>query len=209
LSKKTIYGLENEMGRPPIGEERRDEILAAFERCVVRKGIAKTTLADVAEEAGQPRPLVRHFIGNRADMVSALIDRLLERGESQLTRSPAGRDTQHTVELLIEAAFADPTTNILIMELWHLALRDDLLRKRLAAIYEGLILEVAALEGSAGEKAGEGREHAFAAVSMAFGAAFFRHLGVHPGNHETVRSALAHILTDDGTTSKKSRRLAK
>jgi len=40
------------MARPRIGEERREQILKAFETCVVRKGLAKTTLADVADEAG-------------------------------------------------------------------------------------------------------------------------------------------------------------
>lgn len=192
------------MGRPPVGEERREEILAAFERCIVKKGFAKTTLADVAEEAGQPRPLVRHFIGNRADMVSALVDRLLERAEAQLSRSPAGSNAQHTADLILEAAFANPTTNALIMELWYLALRDEPLRKRLAALYEGLILEVAAL-GGADEKAGMGREHAFAVVSMAFGAAFFQHLGVLPANIEAVRSVAANILAGGGRNTNNSK----
>lgn len=200
----TIYSWEASLGRPPVGEERREEILAAFERCVVRKGFAETTLVDVADEAGQPRPLVRHFIGNRADMVGALIDRLLERGESQLSRLPAGRDRQQTIDLLLEAAFADATTNILIMELWHLALRDIPLRRRLAAIYERLILEVAAVSGGAGEPPGANNAQAFAAVSMAFGAAFFRHLGVHPPDDQTVRRAAAQILAGDGALTRKT-----
>ena len=31
-----------------MGEERREQILAAFENCVVRNGIEKTTLEDIA-----------------------------------------------------------------------------------------------------------------------------------------------------------------
>ena len=85
------------MARPRIGAERREEILVAFEACVARKGLAKTTLVDVAEQAGQPRPLVRYFIGNRDAMVTALIDRLLERGEAQFRRLPIGSTAERVI----------------------------------------------------------------------------------------------------------------
>jgi AcrR family transcriptional regulator len=173
------------MARPKVGEDRRAQILAAFEACVVRKGLAQTTLVEVAEEAGQPRSLVRYFIGNRADMVSALIDRLLERGEAQFRQVPKGA----TADQLLDTIFADETTNIIVMELWHVALRDAALRARLAAVYERVILEVAALS-----EADSSRNRAFAAVSVAFGAAFFRHLGLAPTNAESIRSASQQML---------------
>jgi AcrR family transcriptional regulator len=188
------------MARPTVAEERREEILAAFERCIVRKGFAETTLADVAEEAGQPRPLVRHFIGNRGDMVSALIERLLERGEAQLKRAAPGEDAEEALDLLLGAVFADAATNIVIMELWHLALRDVHLRKRLSAIYERLVLEVAALGAGASGQA-IGRDRAFAAVSTAFGTAFFRHLGVEPPAPGAVRGAVRQLLSANSPLS--------
>lgn len=173
------------MGRRKIGEERRTEILAAFETCVVRKGLAKTTLADVADEAGQPRSLVRYFIGNRDDMVDALIDRVLERGEAQF------RELQKdgTAEQLLAMVFSDETTNIVMMELWHTALRDAALRARLAAIYQRIILEVDGLN-----KGGSDRDSAYAAVSVAFGSAFFRHLGLGPIRAGNVREASHRLL---------------
>ena len=57
------------MARPERGEERREQILNAFEVCVGKKGLEGTTLSDVAREAGLPRPLLRHFMGNREEMV--------------------------------------------------------------------------------------------------------------------------------------------
>ena len=179
------------MARPKIGDDRRAEILAAFEACVVRKGLAKTTLVDVAEAAGQPRSLVRYFIGNRADMVTALVDRLLERGEAQFRQWPKGSTADHVLDTI----FADQTTNIVIMELWHLALRDGVLRARLAAIYERVIFEVAVLTDGK-----SGRDQAFAAVSIAFGAAFFRHLGLAPTNPESIRIASRQMLVADQFT---------
>ncbi len=178
------------MARPRVGEERREEILAAFEACVVRKGFAKTTLVDVAEEAGQPRPLVRYFIGNRADMVSALIDRMLERGETDFRQLAARGSAGEALDMVLDRIFADETTNVVIMELWHLALRDPALRERLGAIYSKVILEVTALLDDAAEP-----DAAFAAVSLAFGAAFFRHLGLAPQHAGSVRAA-AHRLVD-------------
>jgi len=183
------------MARPRIGDERRQEILSAFEACVVRKGFAKTTLTDVAEQAGQPRSLVRYFIGNRADMVNALIERLLEKGEAQFRQLPRDGETRDTLNQLLNAIFADDTSNIVIMELWHLALRDETLRKRLAAIYQRVMLEVAALVGEDASS-----DNAHAAVSLAFGSAFFGHLGLAPNSPDNIRMLSHRILTLDAPT---------
>lgn len=180
------------MARPRIGTERREEILAAFEACVVRKGLAKTTLADVAEQAGQPRPLVRYFIGNRDTMVTALIDRLLERGEAHFRQLPKGGDAEQAIDVVLERIFADVTTNIVIMELWHVSLRDAALRARLAAIYDRVIFEIAAMiDGPVPH------DRAFAAVALVFGAAFFRHLGLRAPNPANVRAASHRLLRCD------------
>lgn len=180
------------MARPRIGVERREEILEAFEACVVRKGLAKTTLVDVAEEAGQPRPLVRYFIGNRDAMVTALIDRLLERGEGQFRQLPKGGTAQQAIDVVLYRIFADEITNIVIMELWHLSLRDAALRERLAAIYERVIFEIAALIDGP-----EPRDRAFSSVALAFGATFFRLLGLGPVHAGYVRTASHSLLNND------------
>ena len=64
------------MPRPDLRAERSGQILDAFARCVARKGLDATSLADVAREAGLRRPLVRHHIGNRDDLIRAFVDRL-------------------------------------------------------------------------------------------------------------------------------------
>ena len=156
------------MASPRVGTESSEQILAAFEACVIRNGFAKTTLADVAAETGQQWTLVRYFVGNREDMIGALIDRLLDRAEAQLQAIPECDSIERALTLHFDHVFDDPTTNALIMELWHLAPRDAGLRRRLAGIDEILFLEVAALTAVEREP-----DRAFAAVSLAFGAAFF------------------------------------
>jgi AcrR family transcriptional regulator len=63
------------MGRKSLAEERRAEILAAFERCIVRYGI-DVSLERIAEEAGVQRSLIRHYLGNREEVVEQLIERI-------------------------------------------------------------------------------------------------------------------------------------
>ena len=188
------------MPRPCLGEERRSEILAAFEACIIRKGFDRTSLADVAEASGQPRSLVRHHIGNRQEMVAALIDRLLLRSQKRIDRlQPTGGVDQMTA-LLMETVFDDPTTNVVIMELWHVGLRDDEVRNRLADVYRGLVDKVAAMIASSSTEP-KIDERAFDAVCLAFGAGFFRYLGFHPPSGPSLLATQRALLAGIGASN--------
>lgn len=65
------------MGRPSKKEQRTEEILDAFYRCVARYGLEGSTLEYIANEAGLKRSLVRHYVGNRDSLVDQLVDRVL------------------------------------------------------------------------------------------------------------------------------------
>ncbi len=65
------------MPRPSLKEARTIELLDAFERCVARFGLDGSTLEKISEEAGVGRPLLRHYLGNREQMVSALLNHVL------------------------------------------------------------------------------------------------------------------------------------
>ncbi len=72
------------MGRPDQSKERIDQILDAFEVCVVRHGLERTTLQMVAEEASVARALIRHYLGNRDSVLIALVKRTIESYHAQL-----------------------------------------------------------------------------------------------------------------------------
>ena len=130
------------MVRARIGDERREQILSAFEACVIREGLAKTTLQKVADEAGLPRSLVRYFIGNRGDMVPLLIDRMIERADSDMSGLKPKYGTVSTadmVDFMFDFAFANETSNAIIGELWNLADRDEEIRQRLARLYQRIL----------------------------------------------------------------------
>ena len=59
-------------------ENVTEEMLDAFMRCVARYGLDGSTLERISEEAGVGRPLLRHYLGNRANMVELLIAHVMQ-----------------------------------------------------------------------------------------------------------------------------------
>jgi len=57
------------MARPTVAAERRDQIIEATLQTVVQHGIAGTSLDRIAEAAGMSRGHVRHFVGNREQLL--------------------------------------------------------------------------------------------------------------------------------------------
>ncbi len=106
--------------RPAAGQDRKDRILDAAERCFVRTGFHRATMQDVAAECGMsPGNLYRYFAA-KDDIVSGLAERDRERfmrDMEQLKSAPDPRATfiemgrRHLVEEPREKA-------ILMMELW-------------------------------------------------------------------------------------------
>ena len=95
------------MARPEVKEERREQILSAFEVCVAKYGVEGATLARTAEEAGLARPLVRHNVGNRDDLVDALVDRFLKNSRSAMDGLLEALPSQHRAKTAVEWLF-DP-----------------------------------------------------------------------------------------------------
>lgn len=90
------------MGRPDLTETRRAEILDAFERCVARYGLDGSSLELVAEEAGMKRSVVRHYVGNREDMIVALAERVTATWRKYLRQFVDSLGGEQRVEPLLE-----------------------------------------------------------------------------------------------------------
>ena len=54
------------MGRKSIAPQRQNEILDAFERCVMKYGFTGSSTHRISEEAGMKQPMVAHYFGNSA-----------------------------------------------------------------------------------------------------------------------------------------------
>ncbi len=95
------------MARPTIRQERREQILDAFETCVARYGVEGATLTKTADMAGLARPLVRHNIGNRDELLAALVDRYLQNSHDKMAALFEALPTENAAEVMIEWLF-DP-----------------------------------------------------------------------------------------------------
>ena len=108
------------MGRPDLTETRTAEILDAFERCVGRFGLEGSSLELIAEEAGMKRSILRHYVGNRDELVLALTNRVVNKYQRQLddfasSISPEGRIDQ-LIQFMLPHRSKATTESIVVIE---------------------------------------------------------------------------------------------
>lgn len=72
------------MARQSKSEERREQILDAFERVVSRDGYAGASQRKIAREAGINQPMLHHYFSGGEAMLDALLERVVERYTSAL-----------------------------------------------------------------------------------------------------------------------------
>lgn len=121
-------------GRKSIAKERRAQILDAFHRCAVRKGLEKASLREVAEEAGLPVSNLHHFFKNRDEMISELVKRIVEgiidnlRIEIQDLEDPGAR-FEKTIDYLFSPKTIQLQDGSLFYDFWSLAHRSETVRR--------------------------------------------------------------------------------
>lgn len=116
------------MGRPSIREERREQIILAYEACVARFGVEGSSLEKIAEEAGLARPLIRYNVGNRSDLLAALVERFLSKSDSSLQQLrvalPNANRTAALIENLFDTKYSDARL-VLVAEALIAASQED------------------------------------------------------------------------------------
>lgn len=94
--------------RPSLAPQRRGQIASAFIALVAERGLERTTLDDVAEAAGVQRTALRHFVGNREELIVAAVEELARR--YQLSSANLGVGEASTADELITLLFSDDLT---------------------------------------------------------------------------------------------------
>ena len=195
------------MGRPSLGAERREQILDAFERCLVARGLEATTLEAVAAEAGVQRAAIRHFVGNRDELIAASVDHLTEkyrRSYAEELRSfhPAGDRLSAILDYLFLGGFVSKLSR----EGWatgalraaaasDAAARQSL--RRMYGVFEREILAelTAAYPCAEPERA---RGVAYAIMCLAEESAFMRELGFPAKRARAARDAASLLVESLG-----------
>ena len=125
------------MPRRDLTNERTDQILDAFERCILRYGLESSSLEKVADEAGMKRPIIRHYVGNRKDLIVALTERFIENYRVQTNRLLTALGDTNRVGKLLKLLFSSSDqstaeTVLLYENLILLASREEAIRERLS-----------------------------------------------------------------------------
>ncbi len=115
-----LMNRENGMARPSMATQRREEILDALEACILDKGIQATSLENIAETANMKRTILRHYIGNRDDIICALSERWTLRYTQQwqevLNWLPKTNRAQALVDSLFSTRTKEMVNNTVIGE---------------------------------------------------------------------------------------------
>jgi AcrR family transcriptional regulator len=93
------------MPRPSLADVRTEELLDAFARCVARFGLDGSTLERISEEAGVGRPLLRHYLGNRDQMVRLLFDHVMMKFSIETDQFFDTLPQRNRLRTLIDALF--------------------------------------------------------------------------------------------------------
>jgi AcrR family transcriptional regulator len=145
------------------GDKRRKRIFQALHDCIIEKGYAKTTLADVARTAEMtPSHLLYYFSGKDAileDFFENVAQRIIERMEGFRTETPERR-----IDLLVDLFFAGKGITIseigFMLECFGVAVHDTQLHTEKTALdrycksyLEELFLELSRDESQARDAA--------------------------------------------------------
>ncbi|TDF35009.1 TetR/AcrR family transcriptional regulator [Alteromonadaceae bacterium M269] len=95
------------MPRPSLAAKRKEEILDAFELCILEDSLETTSLEKLAEKADMKRSILRHYIGNRDDIIIALSERYLGYYDEQWKQTLSWLPDTNRIPVLIEILFGE------------------------------------------------------------------------------------------------------
>jgi AcrR family transcriptional regulator len=193
------------MGRKSLATERREAILDAFERCIVKYGLEGSSLEQIADEAGMKRSIIRHYIGNRDELVDQLVERAVANYQAQILDSFAHVTGPALVEKVLEVLFAVQATynaqdKLVVDVLMTAKERYPRAKQLLAAMFNDLIAtfaaDLAAVYPTAEPAACQRVSYAIFCLAMSHES--FLWLGVAPTYHSAARQTAEQLLATLG-----------
>ncbi|WP_394160131.1 TetR/AcrR family transcriptional regulator [Galactobacter valiniphilus] len=126
------------MVRPSVADERRTQILEATLKTIAEHGLAKSSLDRIADTAGMSRGHIRHFVGNRDDLLVDTARYLYLDGGDELSVMPRDASTlDDAMEYLFGGPFTKTTDeDVVILGLVELSRTNERIASVLAESYE-------------------------------------------------------------------------
>jgi AcrR family transcriptional regulator len=189
------------MGRPSLAAQRREQILDAVTQCIGEFGIEATTLERVAEASGFSRGHIRHYLGNRDDLLTHFQQRLstryVERMREICDTTEPGRKGAALVRFLFGKEWGPGQDSAAINALLWAAGHDETVRSGLRATY--LAMERTVAKGLRLDfpdvPAAECASTAYALLCLAFGHSSLLELS-YPAARQRTAAAVAQQLLD-------------
>lgn len=127
------------MARPSVADERTRQIVDATIRTIGAHGITGATMDRIAAEAGMSRGHVRHFVGNRDDLLREAARRFYFDGTDETSLLPAGTATvADATDYLFGAEFTAPgSDNVVVFGFIEASRADPAIAELLATAYRG------------------------------------------------------------------------
>ena len=189
----------SKVGRPSNKEERSEQIMQALVRCVARFGIEGATLSSVAQEARLSRPLIRHHLGNRDEMITHLQHFVLTRFDQGIDALMAALDGQAEPSALVDVLFNDHSHNSPSMTLAFAALTaharaDDGLKEDCRNIILRMEAEIATFLTPHMPGSDAARDCAHGIIAIYFNVTAFEALDMPQDWTNRARNLAAHLL---------------
>lgn len=191
------------MGRKSLAPQRREQIIAAFTRCVLKYGLDGSSLERIAEEAGLKRSIIHHYIGNREEVVKALVDTITDVFVEEITANLENLPVQSLPLSLLDILFPYSSYEFYEVKVYDLLMdkllaasdRESYIKGLIATAFATLNEQIAATLARAYPKAPAERcEHVAYTVScLGEGYLRFLYLGIKSEKHN---AALRHFASE-------------
>jgi len=133
---RSTLSFENPLSSLP---ETARNLLVAAKEIVADEGFEALTLNTVSERAGENKAMISYYFDNKAGLIAAVVDSVVHdeyvASLERMKAAPPGERTRRLVEEMrhMDAAAADFQV---FFELLPHVLRDEMLRRRLALLYQ-------------------------------------------------------------------------
>jgi AcrR family transcriptional regulator len=193
------------MGRKNLSVVRRNQILDAFELCIIESGLFGTTLTTVAEKAKINRGQIHQYIGNRDALLSALVERLIKSYREDFSNYLEAFREKPNLDTILEYFFAewgrvDSNDDVIMDALVAESAHNSHLQKLVFGAYSIMENELATVlhELYPEESLNRCQNVAYVIMSMAYGNSTMMWLGFDRSRLPEIRSlAKALVKTLD------------
>ena len=197
------------MGRKNLKDQRSSEIIAALERCIEKKGLESTTLEQVAQEAGTSRRIIRHYLGNREEMILTAINQIEKKHMDSAMEVMGDFQSEARLESALDYLFGKkfnslPLNNLLAGLLASAVRGDDVIQGAMKRIYNKFqsTIEDELKRAFPRTERNDCRKAAFTIMTLAFGSGWMMQIGfskqLTENNKATAFKVIQNLAEDAG-----------